>query len=118
MKTLRAATPEEIEQIKGTADLDANCLVVALDTPKGVIKGVIRIATEVDPVYFPDGCEPRYRLLFMRDVENFLLGRGASNYFFNIHATDETKSFRDSVAGWGAKQVSLAPEYRFRKNLI
>src|SRR5882762_11987038 len=102
MKTLRAATPEEIATIKDTADLDQNCLVVALDTPKGVIKGVVRIATEVDPVYFPEGIEPRYRLLFMRDVENFLLGRGASNYFFNILATDETKDFRDSTIRWGA----------------
>lgn len=115
---LRAAKKEEIEKIAPQADLDPTCLVIALDSPKGTILAVLRVATEVDPAFFPEGCDTRQKLLFMRDIENFLIGRGVAQYYFNLHADEASVDYRSAVEKWGAQPVSTAPDIRFKKQLF
>lgn len=117
MNRLRPATPEEVEKIKNESDLGANTYVLALDTQHGTAVAVVRMAVEADPVHFPPDFPTKLKLLFMRDIETHLAAKGATEYYFNIHADEEpyitamTKTFE-------AQQVSQVPEFRFRKNLI
>ena len=115
---LRAARPEEIEKIKASSDLGPGCAVAALDTPNGPILAVVRHAWEVDPMYFPEGCDDRHKAMFLRDISNYMFGLGAPSYYFNIHASDAFKPFREAVVARGAEQVSTEPEIRFKKDLI
>lgn len=115
MDRLRVATPEEIEEIKLSSDLDPTCAVMALNTAAGVAKCVIRLAVEVDPVYFPEGFPDRLKAVFMRDVETHLAAKGALSYYFNIDAEDST--WQTVVKSWGSEQVSKQPELRFKKIL-
>jgi hypothetical protein len=120
LNTLRPATPEEIEKIKATSDLDQTCMVIALDSQKGTSLAVLRVPVEVDPVYFPEGVEPRFKLLFMRDIENFLFGKGVSSFYFNLPASDDFKAYRDAISNpqtFGAVAVSPQPDIRFKKQL-
>ncbi len=116
MKELRAATAAEVDSIKERSDLDPTCLVVALDTPKGPILGVIRRPVELDPVFFPEGLDDRYKPLFARDVANGLLFQGVTHYYFNIPAGDE--AWQNAVKKWGAESVSREPEIRFKKVIV
>jgi hypothetical protein len=118
MKPLRPATPEEIEKIAATSDIDPTCMVVALDTQLGPILYVVRKAVEVDPVYMPEGFSPKHFSMAIRDIGNFLLGHGVTHYYFNLHADDSSKEYRDAIEKWGATAVSTAPDIRYRKQLI
>lgn len=114
MNRLRLATPEEIEAIKETSDLDIGCAVVALDTQQGTSTAVLRVANEVDPVHFPEGLTPKLRMLFMRDVETALWAKGVTHYYLNIHA-DRTDFIEAMTQTFGMEQLSTAPEFRFKK---
>ena len=118
MDSLRPATSEEIAKISGSSDLDATCKVVALDTPKGPILFVVRKAVEVDPVYMPEGYSARHFVTGIRDISNFLLGHGATKFYFNLHADEESKEYREFIEHWGATPVSTAPDIRYKKELI
>lgn len=118
MELLRAATPEEVTKIASTSDLDATCVVMALDSPKGPTLFVIRRPVEVDPVYMPEGFTPRHFVAALRDVGNLLIGTGATHYYFNLHADEESKEYRDFMEHWGAVPVSTAPDIRYKKQLI
>ena len=118
MKALRPATSEEIAKIEAGSNLDQNCKIVALDTPKGPILFVVREAvTEVDPVHMPEGYNAHHFGAAIRDISNFLLGRGVTHFFFNLHADDASADYRTFIEKWGARRVSTAPDIRYRKNL-
>lgn len=114
MNRLRVATEAEIEAIRDTSDLDAGCIVGALDTQVGTAKAVFRSCVEVDPVYYTEQMSPKVRLLFMRDIETYLLGKGVPYYYFNIQAT-ETEYIETMKKSFDAEQVSPVPMLRFKK---
>jgi len=115
MNRIRLATPEEVESIKDKCDLDATCVVLALDTQRGTAFGVQRVATEIDPIIVPDNWDNRARVIFWRDLETVVWSQGAKSYYFNVHEAD--KSWIEVMKNWGAEQVSTAPEFRFKKVL-
>lgn len=117
MKKLRYATPEEIESIRSEADYNHSAIVLAQDTPQGPILSVIKQLIVCDPVKYPEGCEDRYKLLSQNNVENFLMGKGVNEYYFNIHASDEMEPWRKVAINYGAEQVSKAPEIQFKKQV-
>lgn len=116
MNRIRLATEDEIAAIKDCSDLDTGCQVVALDTQQGTVTAVMRIATEVNPVHFPENMSTKLKLLFMRDIETTLWSKGVTHYYLQIPASDEeyieamTKTFH-------CEQVSPAPELKFKKIL-
>ena len=118
MNALRPATPEEIAKIADSSDLDPTCQVVALDTPKGPIIYVHRVAHEIDPVHMPEGFTPKHFFLGLRDIGHFLLGQGVTHYYFNLHASDESKEYRETMENWGATPVSTAPDIRYKKQIF
>lgn len=115
MQRLRSATDEEVEKIRATSDLDATCIVLALDTPQGTALAVIRNPVEVDPVYFPEGASTKLNAFFIRDIETFLSAKGISSYYFNCDPANEV--WVEAVKHWGAEQVSTKEELRFKKIL-
>jgi len=115
MQRLRLATPEEIEGIRETSDLDASCVILALDTQAGTALAVVRCPVEVDPVYFPKEFTDRLKLFFMRDIETYLSTKGFASYYFNILADQEDAV--NVMKNWGAEVVSKAPELRLKMNL-
>ena len=117
MNLLREATAEEVSRIAETADLGPGCIVVALDIPDETILGVVRTCVEVDPIHFGKA-STRWKLIFMRDVATYLIGKGAPAYYFNVSASEETQSFRDALGTFKAEQVSSAPELRFKKEIV
>jgi hypothetical protein len=114
---IRVATLEEVKSIESVSDCQVGCTVLALDTPSGVMKAVIRNAVEIDPVIYPepDNLSMRMRAMFWRDLETVLAAQGASKYYFNVHVTN--KAMCDTVKTWGAVQQSTEPEFRFMKVL-
>jgi hypothetical protein len=114
---IRVATKEEIAAIADVSDLGPTCTVLALDTPEGAMKAVIRTAIEIDPVIYPepDKLSMRMRAMFWRDLETVLAAQGATKYYFNVHVTN--KAMCDTVKTWGAFQLSTEPEFRFSKVL-
>lgn len=115
MKRLREATQEEIDKIRGTSDLDAGSIVLALDTAQGVGLAVVRTAIEVDPVYFPDTWNTKLKTFFVRDIETFLSAKGVNAYYFNVSA--DAEEWIEHVKHWGAEQVSPGKELRFKQIL-
>ena len=115
MERIRLATKEEVESIKAVADLSEGCLVLALTTQSGVPLAAIRTVVEADPMIFPADFPDRLKAVFVRDIETTLAAKGAPFYYFNIAASDE--AWQKVALGWGAEQVSPAPEIRFKKSL-
>lgn len=101
--------------IKEGADLDSTCQVVALDTQVGTPLAVIRLAVEVDPVFFPENFPDRLKAVFMRDIETHLAAKGVAKYYFQI-AADDT-NWQSVVVHDGGIQQSHGPELRFGKPL-
>jgi hypothetical protein len=116
MNLLRPATQEEVATVAANSDLDETCQVIALDTPKGPILAVRRVAIELDPVHMPEGFSPRHFHNFLRDAANYLLGQGATHYYFNLHAED--KDYLEAMTDETCFPVSTKPDIRFRKNLL
>jgi hypothetical protein len=112
MNRIRLATPEEIETIKTTSDLDVTSIVLALNTQQGVPMAVIRTVVEVDPVIYPPELADRMKAIFQRDIETVLVAKGVSKYYFNVH-TDNEPMLRVAET-LGAERTSTAPEYRFK----
>lgn len=115
MNRLRLATPEEVEKIKDQSDLDQTCVVFALDTQKGTALGVQRVATEIDPIIVPKEWDNRSRSIFWRDLETAIWAQGAKSVYFNIAVNDV--EWIKVMKNYGAEQVSLQPEFRFKKVL-
>jgi hypothetical protein len=117
-RQLRAAKPEEIESIKDKSDLTPESIVLALDTPKGPILGVVRVVTELDPVYFPEGLDTRWKTTFLRDAQTFMTAKGFDSYYFNIDADDANEDWRAFQEKWGAVKVFEVPTYRYKTSLL
>jgi hypothetical protein len=117
-RQLRDAKPEEIESIKNKSDLTDGSIVLALDTPKGPILGVVRVVTELDPVHFPEGLENRWKTTFLRDVETFMTAKGFNEYYFNLDADEASTDWRAFQEKWGAKKVFSVPTYRYKTSLL
>jgi hypothetical protein len=112
---IRLATPEEVETIRATADLDSTCIVLALESAQGIGLAVIRQAVELDPIYFPPEWNTKQKVFFIRDLETVMHAKGAISYYFNVDATNET--WIENIKNWGAETVSLQPELRFKVTL-
>lgn len=108
---IRLATPEEVEVIKKQADLTPHSTVWAF----GESRAVVRTAMEIDPVIWGENCPDIRKGWFIWGLENMLRGAGASEYYFNIHTDD--KKFLSIAEGFGAENISKAPEFRFKKAL-
>ena len=115
MKRIRLATEEEVKRIADTSDLDATCMVLALDTQAGTPLAVVRTAIEVDPCYYPPDFNAKMIAIFTRDVETVLAAKGVPKYYFNVKDTDA--HWKEIVKTWGAVEVSTEPEIRFKKVL-
>lgn len=113
---LRAATSEEIEKFKETSDIDPSCLVVALDMKNATAYAVIRTAIEVDPVLFPPEWNTKMKAIFVRDIETHLTAKGAISYYFQVLCSDE--EWQENIKHWGCEQLSVAPEFRFKRKLF
>ncbi len=113
---IRIATPEEVAEVIQSGD-SREGTVLALDTPEGAMKAVIRTAIEIDPVIYPqpDKLSMRMRAVFWRDLETVLAAQGAKNYYFNVHVSNQ--AMNDTVKTWGAFRLSSEPEYRYIKAL-
>lgn len=109
------ATPEEVEKIRETSDLDPTCAVLALDTQAGTALAVVRAPIEVDPVYFPEGFTDKLKVFFIRDIETYLSAKGFTSYYFNIDSNEQ--EWIDVVKNWGAEVVSKGSEIRFKQTL-
>lgn len=108
---IRLATLEEVEAIASKSDLTPASRVLAFEDNRAVV----RVATEVDP-FIADPKSPKYkRALFLWGIENLLRFQGNTEYYFNIR--EEDKEFQEVVKDFGAQQVSLGPELRFKKVL-
>src|SRR5271156_499102 len=114
IKRIRVATPEEVEVIMSTKDGRGGS-VLALDAPEGTLSAVVRTLIEVDPVLYPDCASIRTKTVFQRDIETVLAAQGVLQYFFNIHASNE--SMLSVAKTFGAVQISTEPELRFMKVL-
>jgi len=75
---------------------------------------VWRICNEIDPVYF-NGVSTTKKYWFIWGLENILRGNGATEYYFNVPASD--KDYRQIVEHFGAVPTSEEPEIRYKKVL-
>lgn len=116
MNRIRPATVEEVNALP-PQDITPDSLVLALDTQSGTATAIIRPVVEVDPVNFPANFPDKLKVIFMRDIETYINAKGIAAYYFNIHANDSMKQWREVSINWGATQVSTEPEFRFKKVL-
>lgn len=108
MDTIRLATIEEIEAIIEGSDLTPGSTILSFGADRAVVRPVI----EIDPVY----CEsPKRKAWFISHIETWLRLNGVTAYYFNIKANEP--EWKEAVEHWGAKQMSTAPELRFKKEL-
>lgn len=113
--TLRAATAEEVEEIKKEANLGPNCIVLAWDpSPGKTVKVVVRTCMEADPLFFGEGVSRSQKVMFYTLLEHALkFGFGAMEYYFNVGAED--KEWQQILESLGAESISKEPEFRFKK---
>ncbi len=118
MDVVRLATPEEIASIEKTSDITPQTTVVVYEnsaTGKPDI-AVLRQVFEVDPILFGASTNNRRKVAFLWSLENsFRIMGSPQAYYFNVLASDG--DWLDVVKSWGAEQVSVAPEYRFKRLL-
>lgn len=107
---IRAATPEECELLAKTSDLTPMSRVLAM----GDMRAVWRTCQELDPVYF-NGASKARMYYFIWGLENLLRGAGATEYYFNVPASD--KDYQQIVEHFGATRTSREPEYRYKIEL-
>lgn len=116
VEPIRLATPEEIETIKSTSDLEPGCTVVAFPQGEGKepMFAVMRQVYEVDPVYY-NGAPIKRKALFIWALENMMRFSGVPTYYFNVPANDT--EYIETVKHWGAEVTSREPEVRLKKRL-
>lgn len=114
MEDIRVATPEEVESIRAHGDFIPTSQVIAF----GKTLAVLRLATELDPVFFAEGMSDSQKLYFIKNLETHMRLTGVPVYYFNIEAGEGYEKWRGVVERYGAEKVSSAPEFRYRKVLI
>lgn len=112
MDTIRLATPEEVQAIESYSDLTPMSTVITFG---GKDYAVLRTCNELDPVIFGEGCSNQRKMLFIMNLETAMRLRGMTEYYFNVHESDE--QWRKVVETSGAKPVSIEPEIRYKKVL-
>ena len=106
---IRLATAEEIKSIEDKADLTNKSTVLAM----GNSLGVIRVCTEIDPVFFGEGTTDVRKYWFISSMENMLRGQGMfQEYYFNVPISDE--KYNEIVQNFGATPTSREPEIRYK----
>lgn len=110
LEKIKLATEEEVKEIKDQANLTSTSRVVAM----GEIRGVWRVANELDPVIF-NGASNAKVYKFLWGMENILRGAGVSEYFFNVPADDV--KYHKVIEELGGERLSKQPDYRYRVNL-
>jgi len=91
--------------------------VYAEDNGKGGVDlAVLRLAPEVDPVFFSESSDTRRRALFVRDVETVLWSQGLPAYYFTAEKSD--LEWNTAVQHWGAEPLFPVPHQRYKKLLI
>lgn len=111
LEKIRLASPEEVEEVRSTSDLTPTSRVLVM----GNSKAVWRICNEIDPWYYKEGTSLQERMLFTFAIQNFLVGAGASEFYFNVHADDDKA--RKGFETIGATLTSTAPEVRYKIQL-
>lgn len=112
LERLRLATQEEIDSIVKEADLTASSRVLV----QGSSKAVWRICNEIDPMFYEEGTSNQQKGLFINNLQNFLIGAGASEFYFNIPVADEVTP-QLLTSHFGAQRTSKEPEYRYKITL-
>jgi hypothetical protein len=112
MNIVRIATPEEVEEIKATSDLQFAAQVFA----SGDMRAVYRLAPELDPVIYKDASMNEKRF-FITCLEAHMRLSGVPAYYFNVPATEEFEKYRAIVEHWGAIPTAATPEIRYKKAL-
>lgn len=107
---IRQATPEEIEAVRESSNLTPMSKVVAM----GEIRGVWRVAHEIDPVHF-NGAPITKVYKFLWGMENILKGAGVTEWYFNTPADDT--EYGKVLEHLGAKRISKQPDYRWRMDI-
>ena len=91
--------------------------VYAEDNGKGAADlAVLRLAPELDPVFFADSSDTRRRAMFVRDLETVLWAQGLPAYYFTAKLSDPEWNF--AVQHWGAQPLFPEPHQRYKKLLI
>lgn len=80
----------------------------------GDMRAVWRTSQELDPVYF-NGASKARMYYFIWGMENLLRGAGATEYYFNVPASDT--EYQGIVEHFGATRTSREPEYRYKVEL-
>lgn len=114
LSKIRLATPEEIEKIAAFSDLHDGTTVLAFGEGDDTDFAVIRNCIEIDPMVHAKE-SPKQKALFVWALENMLRFQGVKRYYFNVAPEDQV--YIMNIEHWGAKQMSKAPELRFRKDL-
>lgn len=112
MDIIRHATQEEVDSIKDKSDLSTATSVVTFG---GKDFAVYRLAPELDPVIFGEETTDKRKLLFLMNLETALRLQGVKEIYFNVRADDEV--YQKVIKNWGAQEVSVTPEIRFKKVL-
>jgi hypothetical protein len=117
MDQIRFATPEEVETIRATSDLQPGCIVLAFENGKTgkADLAVLRTCVEVDPVYFTEETSTRRITMFMWMVAQHLRLTGVPGFYFQTAVDNE--EWQKVAKSFGAIQVSPVPEYRFKVEL-
>lgn len=118
MERIRLARPEEIESIKNKADLNFVQAVYAEDNSQGGTDlAVLRLAPELDPVFFAESSDTRRRAMFIRDIETVLWAQQVPAYYFTVRQDDA--AWNSAVRHWGAEPLfpEGIPHQRYKKIL-
>lgn len=111
MEAIRLATPEQIEKIAATSDLNNESAVLQFRDNLAVVKKI----TEMDPVYYAPEESTQHKMLFAWGVENWLRLNGVQAYYFSVNATDET--WQKNLEKYGAIRCEAEPQIRYKKVL-
>lgn len=113
---IRLASQEEIESIRAEADLTPRSSVYAMESKSGAPDlAVVRQCVEIDPLVRAEGSSLSRAAAFIWGLETILRSIGATEYYANIHATDE--EWQRNLVKWGMSPTSTAPEIRLKKLL-
>jgi hypothetical protein len=108
---IRLATQEEVKEIEKVSNLTPRCSVWKM----GEITGVWRLCNELDPV-IRNGASDRTLWMFLWGMENMMRGAGATEYYYNVDASD-TVYHTAIETHLGGERLSRQPDYRYRVNL-
>ena len=116
MDKIRLATQEELASIRSRAEITPQSSVFAFGEGEKADLAVLRLAPELDPVFFAASTDNRRKSFFIWALENGLRMMGSvPHYYFNVAASDEP--WQKVVENWGAERISPVPEYRYIKKL-